>query len=306
MVDNQRFHGWPHRMPTGRWAYVNGRYVPHARAAVHIEDRGLQFSDAIYEVWGVSDGALLDEEEHFERLERSLRELRMAMPMSRASLNLVLAELVRRNHIDNGILYLQVTRGVVRRDHAIPNAQPRPSMILTARRMDPKMLADRRKTGVKVVTRPDERWARCDIKSTSLLANVLAKTAAREEGAFEAWLIDRDGYVTEGSSTTAWIVDGEGRLVTRDLSNAILPGVTRRVILRAAAEAQMPVVERKFTLAEALSAREAFITAATLGATPVVRIDGKPVGEGKPGPVGRRIQELYGVESTRKTVAKGG
>ncbi|HUO94260.1 MAG TPA: D-amino-acid transaminase [Rhizomicrobium sp.] len=287
-------------MPTGRSAYVNGRYVPHAEACVHIEDRGLQFSDAIYEVWGVVNGALLDEEEHFERLERSLRELRMAMPMSRAALNLVLAELVRRNRIDNGILYLQVTRGTVRRDHAIPDVQPRPSVILTARRMDPKTIADRRKSGVKVITRPDERWGRCDIKSTSLLANVLAKTAAREQGAFEAWLIDRDGHVTEGSSTTAWIVDQEGRLVTRDLSNAILPGVTRRVIMRAAAEAQMQVVERRFSLAEALAAREAFITAATIGVTPVVRIDGKPVGEGVPGPVGRRVQELYAAESAPK------
>jgi len=299
----QTFHGWPHRTPTGRAAYVNGAYVPHAHAQVHIEDRGLQFSDAIYEVWGVSNGGLLDEEEHFDRLERSLREMQMAMPMSRGALKFVLRELVRRNRVDNGILYMQVTRGAVRRDHAIPKSPPRPSLILTARRISARTVEGRRKTGVRVITRPDERWARRDIKSTSLLANILAKTAARDAGAFEAWLIE-DGYVTEGSSTTAWIVDAEGRLVTRDLSNAVLPGVTRRVIMQAAAEAQMPVVERPFTLAEALAAREAFITAATLGATPVVEIDGKPVGEGKPGAVGRRVQELYAAESARKASGK--
>lgn len=299
----QTFHGWPHRAPTGRTAYVNGAYVPHAHAQVHIEDRGLQFSDAIYEVWGVSNGGLLDEEEHFDRLERSLREMQMAMPMSRGALKFVLRELVRRNRVDNGILYMQVTRGAVRRDHAIPKSAPRPSLILTARRISARTVEGRRKTGVRVITRPDERWARRDIKSTSLLANILAKTAARDAGAFEAWLIE-DGYVTEGSSTTAWIVDAEGRLVTRDLSNAVLPGVTRRVIMQAAAEAQMPVVERPFTLAEALAAREAFITAATLGATPVVEIDGKPVGEGKPGAVGRRVQDLYAAESARKASGK--
>jgi D-alanine transaminase len=298
------FHGWPQRAPTGHTAYVNGAYVPHADAHVHIEDRGLQFSDAIYEVWGVSNGTLLDEAEHFDRLERSLRELQMAMPMSRHALTFVLRELVRRNAIDNGILYMQVTRGAVRRDHAIPKAPPRPSLILTARRISAKTVEDRRKTGVRVITRPDERWARRDIKSTSLLANILAKTAARDAGAFEAWLIEGDGTVTEGSSTTAWIVDAEGRLVTRSLSNAVLPGVTRRVIMEAAAEAQLPVVERSFTLAEALAAKEAFITAATLGATPVVEIDGKPVGEGKPGAVGLRVQELYAREAARKAAGK--
>jgi D-alanine transaminase len=297
------FHGWPQRAPTGRTSYVNGAYVPHAGAHVHIEDRGLQFSDAIYEVWGVANGALLDEEEHFDRLERSLRELQMAMPMSRSAFKFVLRELVRRNAIDNGILYLQVTRGAVRRDHAIPKVSPRPSVILTARRISKKAVEDRRTAGVRVITRPDERWARRDIKSTSLLANILAKTAARDAGAFEAWLIE-DGHVTEGSSTTAWIVDAEGRLVTRNLSNAVLPGVTRRVIMEAAAEAQMPVVERRFTLAEALTAKEAFITAATLGATPVVEIDGKPVGEGKPGAIGRRVQELYAREAARKAAGK--
>ncbi|HEY4114957.1 MAG TPA: D-amino-acid transaminase [Rhizomicrobium sp.] len=286
-------HGWPEQFPVGRIAYVNGRYLPHSHAAVHIEDRGFQFADAIYEVTGVVNGRFLDEEDHLERLERSVREIDMAMPMHRAALKLVLREMQRRNRVRDGLLYLQVTRGAVRRDHAVPSQPPRPSLIITARQLDSGIIRNRQASGVAVITRPDERWARRDIKSTNLLPNILAKTAARSAGAFEAWLVDDDGYVTEGASTSAWIVDQDGRIVTRDLSNAILPGVTRRVILKAAAEGQLTVTERKFTLEEALAAKEAFITAATLGATPVTSIDGKLIAEGNPGPAIRRIQELY-------------
>ncbi len=288
-------------MPAGRTAYVNGRFRPHGEAGVHIEDRGLQFADAIYEVCAVLGGHVQDEEEHLDRLERSLRELGMAMPMKRGALMLVMRELARRNRIRDGLIYLQITRGTLRRDHAVPAAPPRPTLILTARPVDPKALAARRAAGVAVVTRPDERWARCDIKSTALLPNILAKTAARRAGAFEAWLVDKDGFVTEGSSTTAWIIDDAGRVITRSLSNAILPGVTRRVILDAAAEAQLTVIERPFTVAEARAAREAFISAATLGATPVIAIDGQPVGVGRPGPLVRRIQELYAQLAERRT-----
>jgi D-alanine transaminase len=297
------FHGWPTRAPSGRVAYVDGRYISHAHARVHIEDRGLQFADAIYEVFGITQGFLLDEEEHFDRLERSLGELGMATPMTRAAFKFVVRELIRRNAVVEGLVYLQVTRGTVRRDHAIPKAPPRPSVILTARRMDPRAMEARRQTGVRAVTRPDERWARCDIKSTALLPNILAKTAARDAGAFEAWLVDRDGYVTEGSSTTAWIVSADGQLITRSLGNSILPGVTRRVILKASSEAQLPVVERLFTVEEARTAREAFITAATLGATPVIALDGVAIGDGKPGPVARRVQELYRHEALAQAKA---
>jgi len=286
-------HRWPQRRPAGRIAYVNGRYLPFAQAGVHVEDRGLQFADAIYEVWSVAGGLLYDEDEHFDRLERSLREIGMAMPMARAPFRLVLREMLRRNRVRDGLIYLQITRGAVRRDHPVPDPQPRPTMILTARNMDMAALSGRRQDGIAVITMPDERWARCDIKSTALLPNILAKTRARRAGAHEAWLVDRDGAVTEGSSTSAWIVDANGQLITRDLSNAILPGVTRRVILQAAAEAQIPVAERPFTPAEAGRAREAFLTAATAAVMPVVRIDGKPVGDGKPGKLTRRIQELY-------------
>lgn len=299
MHDNH-FHGWPERMPAGRFAYVNGRYLRLDEAGVHIEDRGLQFADAIYEVFGVIGGHIHDEEEHLDRLERSLRELSMAMPVSRAVLKLVMRELARMNRIENGLIYLQITRGTARRDHPVPAKPPRPTLILTARPVDPQRLAGLRANGVTVVTQPDERWARRDIKSTALLPNILAKTVARQAGAFEAWLVDEKGNVTEGASTSAWIVDGEGQVITRDLSNAILPGVTRRVILEAAAQAQLRIVERPFTLNEALQAREAFITAATLGAMPVTAIDGKPVGDGRPGKITQRIQELYAkLASTR-------
>lgn len=287
------FHGWPTKMPVGRIAYVNGRYLPLAYAGVHVEDRALQFADGIYEVVGVLDGRILDEEHHLDRLARSVGEIHMAMPMEREALKLVIREVARRNRIRDGLIYMQVTRGAYRRDHAIPANAARPTLIMTARPIDPRANDRRREQGVAAVTRPDQRWARCDIKSTALLPNILAKTDARGAGAFEAWLIDRDGFVTEGSSTTAWIVDKVGNIVTRDLSNAILPGVTRREIIDAAAEAQIAIVERKFTLAEALEAKEAFISAATLGATPVISIDGRKIGDGKPGPIARRLQELY-------------
>jgi D-alanine transaminase len=284
---------WSSRQPAGRIAYVNGRYVPHGAAGVHIEDRALQFADGIYEVVGIFDGEIFDEEEHLDRLVRSVGEIGIAMPMGREALKLVIREVARRNAVRDGLIYMQVTRGASRRDHPVPKRGPRPTLVLTARTLNRADMDKSRAEGVKVSTQPDERWARCDIKSTALLPNILAKNAARKAGAYEAWLIDQDGYVTEGSSTSAWIVDKDGHIVTRDLSNAILPGVTRRVIMEAAAEAQMTVVERKFTPAEAALAREAFFTAATAGAMPIVAIDGKPIGDGKPGPVTRRIHELY-------------
>ncbi len=292
-------HGWNGRAPAGRVAYVDGRYIPHGRAAVHIEDRGLQFGDAIYEVCGIVAGGLRDEDEHLDRLARSLGEIGMAMPMPRNVLRLVMRELVRRNRIRTGLLYLQVTRGAARRDHPIPNPASRPTLILTVREMDATALERRRDEGIAVVTRPDERWARCDIKTTQLLPNLLAKTSARKAGAYEAWLVDEDGFVTEGTSTNAWIVDAAGRLTTRNLSHEILPGVTRRVILEAAAEAQLPVSEHRFTPSDALAAREAFISSAT-GVVPVTSIDGKTIGEGRPGPVTRRVQELYAHRSASR------
>ena len=298
------FPKWNGRAPSGRIAYVDGRYVQHGRAGVHIEDRGLQLGDAVYEVCGVSDGMLMDEEEHLDRLERSLREIEIAMPMPRNALKLVMRELVRRNVLRDGLLYLQVSRGVARRDHPIPKIAPRPSLILTARAVPPGEFEKRRQDGVTVITRPDERWGRRDIKTVQLLPNLLAKTAARRAGAYEAWLVDDAGLVTEGSSTNAWIVDAAGTLRTRPLSNAILPGVTRRVIFEAAAEAQLPILETAFSPAEVRAAKEAFISSAT-GVMPVTAIDGAAVGAGRPGPVTRRIQELYALMSAGRAAKSG-
>lgn len=291
---------WSARAPAGRDAYVNGRFVRHAQARVHVEDRGLQLGDSVYEVFLIRGGLIMDEAEHIDRLERSVGEIEMAMPMERAALRLVMRELVRRNRVRDGFLYLQVTRGTAKRDHPIPAVQPRPTLILTARPFDIAGAMKRAEEGIAVVTRRDERWARCDIKTTQLLANLMAKTEARRAGGYEAWLVDGEGFVTEGASTTAWIVDKDGRIVTRALSHAVLPGVTRRVILEAAAEAQMPVVERQFTPEEAMSAREAFISSASGAAVPVVAVDGTRIGDGKPGPLTRRIAELYAHKSAMR------
>jgi D-alanine transaminase len=281
------------RAPAGRIAYVNGRYLPHHQAGVHIEDRALQLGDGIYEVTNVIGGMPLDEEPHLDRMERSLRELGMEMPMSRVALKLVMREMIARNRIADGFLYIQVTRGAVRRDHVPPTDGPRPTLIMTMRTQDLGALHQRMEKGIAVSTQPDIRWGRCDIKTVQLLPNLLAKQAARKAGAFEAWMVDDDGYVTEGGSTNAWIVDKDGTVITRDLSNAILPGVTRRILLEALAEAQIRVVERKFTVAEALAAKEAFLSSATGAAVSVVAIDGQTIGNGAPGALTRRIRELY-------------
>jgi D-alanine transaminase len=274
-----------------RIAYVNGRYVPHRHAAVHIEDRGYQFADGVYEVVAISNGGFVDLAPHLERLERSLRELAIAVPMTRAALTQVMTEVVRRNEVVDGIIYLQMTRAVAPRDHAFP-ARCRTQIVMTARRSKPQpaAIADE---GVKVITTPDIRWERCDIKSIALLPNILAKQAARQAGAFEAWFIDDAGLVTEGSSTNAWIVTKDGELVTRPISNAILAGVTRRSVNAIAAEEGLRVVERPFTVAEAKAAREVFITSTTALVMPVTRIDDHVVANGRSGSVTRRLRARY-------------
>ena len=277
----------------GRIAYVNGRFVPHGEAFVHIEDRGYQFADAVYEVWAVFDGRLADAEGHFARLERSLAELGIVMPMSRAALTLVLKETLRRNRIREGLLYLQVSRGVAPRDHAFPADGVRPAVIVTASRVDRAAAEARAARGVGVVTTPENRWGRCDIKTVGLLPNVLAKQKAREAGAVEAWFVDELGLVTEGASSNAWIVDGDGVLRTSDTNANILRGVTRLSLMEVIREAGLTVEERPFTPEEARSAREAFITGAGTIVLPVVSVDGKPVGDGTPGPVASRLRRLY-------------
>jgi D-alanine transaminase len=274
-----------------RIAYVAGQYLPHRRAAVHIEDRGYQFADGVYEVIAVVAGKLVDEEPHIVRLKRSVGELRIPLPMGEAALKIVMREVIRRNGVDNGIVYLQVTRGAAPREHAFPKSV-KPTLVVTAKRTkppDPKYGRD----GIAVITIPDIRWERCDIKSVALVANVLGKQQAREAGAYEAWQVDRDGMVTEGTSTNAWIVTMDGAVVTRAADNAILSGVTRLAVLDIIRAEGLQFSERPFTVTEALAAREAFLTSTTADLLSVVSIDGKPVANGKPGLLSEKLRSAY-------------
>ena len=274
-----------------RVAYVNGRYLPHRAAMVHIEDRGYQFADGVYEVVAVERGTLVDEGLHLKRLKRSLGELEIAEPMPERALKTVMREVIRRNRVGDGIIYIQMTRGVAPRDHGFPNS-PSTQVVMTARRakpINPKLIAE----GVGVITVPDIRWARCDIKSVSLLPNVLGKQRAREAGAFEAWQVDGDGMVTEGTSTNAWIVTGNGEVITHPVDHEILNGVTRLGILSLIEREGLRLIERSFSVAEAKAAREAFLTSSTAAVLPVVRIDDAPIGGGKPGPIARRLRQDY-------------
>lgn len=280
--------GWT--MP--RIAYVNGRYVPLADAAVHIEDRGYQFADGVYEVCLVVDGVYWDEDGHLDRLERSLQEVSISQPMSRPALRSVMSAVLRRNRLRNALVYLQVTRGVAPRNHAFPIVPTVPALVMTAKIFDlakSDALAER---GVAVVIRPDNRWGRVDIKSIGLMPNALAKEEARREGAAEAWFV-RDGKVTEGAASNAWIVTRSGKIVTHPLGCEILGGVTRKSVISCAEELQMNVEERAFSTEEMSDAAELFLTSASNLVMPVVRIDGEIVGEGKPGPVARRLREAY-------------
>jgi D-alanine transaminase len=285
-----------------RVAYVNGRFVLHAEAAIHVEDRGFQFADGVYEVWAVMGGRLVDAAGHFARLARSLGEVRIAAPMSEAALRIVLAETVRRNRVGEGLVYLQITRGVARRDHPFPDPPTPASVIVTARSIDRSASEARATAGVAVITTPETRWARCDIKTTGLLPNVLAKQAAREAGAVEAWFVDDLGLVSEGGSSNAWIVDASGVLRTRNVQANILRGITRESLMRLTRATGLDFDERPFSVEEARKAREAFITGAGALLLPVVRIDGKPIGKGAPGPVAKRLRQLY-IEQARRTAS---
>jgi D-alanine transaminase len=276
-----------------RIAYVNGRYLPHAQAAVSIEDRGYQFADGVYEVCEVNDGHLVDESRHMARLDRSLRELRMPRPMSPKALAHVMRETVRRNRVRDGIVYVQVTRGVAPRDFPFPAAGTRASLVVTSRSFDRARLEKQAEQGIDVVTVPDIRWQRVDIKSVALLPNVLAKQAARDKGAREAWMVDTQGHITEGASSNAWIVTRDGVLVTRPLDTGILPGITRSVVMDELKAQGLKVEERAFTVEEAYAAREAFVTSASQIVMPVVAIDGRPVGNGAPGLVTSSLRRDY-------------
>jgi D-alanine transaminase len=276
-----------------RIAYVNGRYLPLSHAQVGIEDRGFQFADGVYEVCEVRGGKLVDERRHLARLDRSLGGLRITKPMSATALGVILRETIRRNRVRDGIVYLQITRGVAHRDFPFPGSDTRPSLIVTARSNDPARLEQMASQGIAVITVPDIRWQRVDIKSVALLPNVLAKQAARDQGAREAWLVDGDGRVTEGASSNAWIVNRDGKLVTRPLGRDILPGITRSVVLDVIKGQGLAFEERAFTVEEAYAAREAFVTSASQIVMPVVSIDGKPIGNGGPGLVAAALRSAY-------------
>ncbi|HTZ01916.1 MAG TPA: D-amino-acid transaminase [Xanthobacteraceae bacterium] len=276
-----------------RYAYVNGRYLPFRDAKIHVEDRGYQFADAVYEVCEVRGGGLIDERRHMARLQRSLDELRMRLPMSLTALGIVLRELVRRNRIDYGLVYLQISRGVARRDPAFPAPRVPPTVVATARSLNKTRNEGLAEKGIAVVSVPDNRWGRVDIKTVGLLPNVLARQAAIDQGVRDAWFVDKDGKVTEAASANAWIVTEGGALVTRQADHAILRGITRTVALEAIKAQKLTVEERGFTLAEAYAAREAFETSATQIVMPVVRIDGHVIGDGKPGPVAKALRREF-------------
>ncbi|MGL4395170.1 MAG: D-amino-acid transaminase [Hyphomicrobium sp.] len=277
-----------------RIVYVNGSYRPYAQAAVHVEDRGFQFADAIYEVIEVKGGCLVDATRHLDRLERSLSEIAIAMPMSRRALSHVVAATRAKNHVRDGVVYIQVTRGVAgARDFALPPADTPPTLVVIARSQAPSKMAALSEVGISVITMPDIRWQRSDIKTVMLLPAVLAKNAAKAAQAKEAWLVDASGHITEGASSNAWIVTADGRLVTRQTDARILAGVTRATALAVAREDGMAFDERPFTVEEAYAAREAFVTSATNTVMPVVAIDGRRIGDGTPGPVSRRLRQRF-------------
>jgi D-alanine transaminase len=274
-----------------RTAYVNGRYIDHRHAGVHVEDRGYQFADSVYEVIHLFRGRLIDEDAHLDRLDRSLRELAIAWPMARAAMRIAIREIVRRNRTATGLVYIQVTRGVAPRDHKFPSGA-RSSLVMTVRPI-PEFPAEMRENGVKVVLIEDIRWARCDIKSVALLPNILGKQAAAEVGAYEAWMCDREGRITEGTSSNAWIVTADGVLVTRPAGHDILRGITRQAIIALAGELGIPVEERSFSREEACAAREAFMSNSSHFVTPVTQIDGFVIANGRPGTLSSALHERY-------------
>ena len=276
-----------------RFAYVNGRYIRHADAAVHVEDRGYQFADGVYEVCEVRHGMIVDLTRHLDRLDRSLTEIRIGWPMARAALVGVIREVLRRNRVRNGLFYLQVTRGVAKRDHVFPGAGTQPSVVVTAKSTDPRVMAAKYESGVKAITVSDNRWDRVDIKTVGLLPNALARQQAKEAGAQEAIYVDADGIVKEGAATNLWIVDGNGTLVTRPADHGILKGITRTTLRDVADSLGLSVEERPFDVADMLAAREVFLTGATTICLPLVEIDGVPIANGHPGITAQKIRDAF-------------
>jgi len=277
-----------------RIVYVNGAYLAEEEAKISIFDRGFLFADGVYEVSSVIRGRLVDNQAHLRRLQRSLAELGMSAPVTNREIELIQLELIARNSIDEGIVYLQVTRGAADRDFSYPEGVQSTLVMFTQRK---KILDNpQAKSGISVITTPDIRWARRDIKTVGLLAASMAKMIAKRAGADDAWMVEQ-GFVTEGSSSNAFIVTDAGSIITRQLGQEILHGVTRRAVLKLAADAKLTIEERPFTIAEAHAAQEAFITSASAFVLPVCSIDGNPVGDGKPGPISTRLRNLYIAEA---------
>lgn len=274
-----------------RISYVNGQYELHAEAGVHIEDRGFQFADSVYEVLPAVGGRICHLDQHLDRLERSLGALAMAWPVSRRVLPVILARVVGLNRVRDGVVYVQISRGTAARNHTFP-AETAPTLVVSAwPHKGPAALQV--EAGVSVVTRPDQRWKRPDIKTVGLLPNLLARQSAKEASAYEAWLVNEQGFVTEGSATNAFIIAKDGALLTHPADGSVLEGVTRANVIALARRLGIEVGERPFTVAEALAAREAFVTGTTVTVLPVVRIDGHKVGEGHPGPITQHLRALY-------------
>ncbi|MDB5526010.1 MAG: dat [Rhizobium sp.] len=276
-----------------RIAYVNGSYVRHAEAGVHIEDRGYQFADGVYEVCEVRHAMIVDLTRHLDRLDRSLAELRIAWPMDRRALVHVIRQVLKKNHVRNGLFYLQVTRGVARRDHVFPADGTRPSIVITAKNTNPAVIAAKNAKGIKAITVAENRWDRVDIKTVGLLPNVLARQAAKEQGAAEAIFIDADGTVKEGAATNVWMVDQDGTLLTRPADHGILRGITRTTLMDVAARVGITIREESFSVEQMKAAREVFITAATSICFPVVQIDERTIANGHPGSVSQKIREAF-------------
>ncbi|MBL0373915.1 D-amino-acid transaminase [Rhizobium sp. KVB221] len=276
-----------------RIAYVNGAYVAHSDAFVHVEDRGYQFADGVYEVCEIRHGMIVDLTRHLDRLGRSLSELRIDWPMSRAALTQVIRQVARRNHVRNGMFYLQVTRGVAKRDHVFPAPGTRPSLVITAKSTNPDIIAGKNAKGINAITVPENRWDRVDIKTVGLLPNVLARQAAKESGAQEAIFVDEKGMVKEGAATNVWMVDEDGTLLTRPAEHGILRGITRTTLMDVAKKLGIAIREEEFSAEKMKSAREVFITAATSICFPVVRIDDRTIANGHPGFVTQKIREAF-------------
>ncbi|MEM0900236.1 MAG: D-amino-acid transaminase [Pseudomonadota bacterium] len=285
-----------------RIAYVNGKYIPHTHASVHVEDRGYQFADAIYEACEVKDGHIIDMPRHLTRLDRSLSELQINWDFDRKAFSGVLCETVRRNRVWDGIVYMQISRGVAKRDHVFPEAGTPCTVVVTSRSVDPAIGAHKAAHGVAAITVPENRWERVDIKSVGLLPNALARQKAKEQGAAEAIFVDNDGIMKEGGATNVWIVTKDGTLQTRPADFGILKGITRAVAIETANAMGLKIREKGFTKDEALEARECFITAATTLVMPVVQLDGKPIANGHPGEVSRALRGAFHKHAHRTAV----